>query len=76
MCLFVALLIVGWWHETGAVLVVAGFPDRYDLFDRDVAILTIIVAQMKYTCLYLKHVTAKARRTAAVKIDFFADEFR
>lgn len=76
LCLVVALSVVGWWHEAGAVFVVASFPDRDDFFDRDVAILTAIVAKMQHTCLYLEYVSSKTRCTAAVKIDFLADEFR
>ena len=54
--------------------VVAGFPDGDDLIDRDVAVLSVIVAQVQHARFHFQHVTTHARRAAAVNVDLLPDE--
>lgn len=68
------LFIVWRWDETCFVAVVSGFPDSDDLVDRDVAVFSIIIAQVQHAGFYFQHVTTHARRTAAVNVELLPDE--
>jgi hypothetical protein len=70
------LLIIGGWHEAGAVFVVARFPDDDDLVDRDVARFAFVVTQMQDAHFHLEDFTTQARTGAAVDINLLADQFR
>jgi hypothetical protein len=54
--------------------VVAGFPDGDDLVDRDVAVISFIIAQVQHAGFHFQHFTAHARRAAAVNVDLLPDE--
>lgn len=50
---FLCLLIVWRRDEAGAVVVVTCFPDYDDLVDRDITILSFVIAQVQHTRFYL-----------------------
>jgi len=70
----VALFRVWRWHESGAMVVVASFPNDDNLINRYVAQVTLVVTQVDHTHFNLEHFTAQARRAAAEDIDLLTDK--
>lgn len=68
------LFIIWRRDEAGFMGVVARFPDGDDLIDRDVAVLSVIIAQVQHAGFNFQHVTTHARCTAAVNVDLLPDE--
>jgi hypothetical protein len=56
------------------MVIVACFPDCDDLVDRDVAVLSVIIAQVQHARFNFQHFTTHARRAAAVNVDLLPDE--
>jgi hypothetical protein len=60
---------VWWGNKPGAVSVIPRFPNHYNLIHRDVATLSIIVAQMQHSHFHFEYFTAQARCATAVDIN-------
>jgi len=71
---FLWLLIVWRRDEACFMTVVARFPDGDDLIDRDVAVFSIIIAQVQHAGFHFQHFTTHARRAAAVNVDPLPDK--
>ena len=73
---FLCLLVVWRRDEACFMGVVARLPDGDDLIDRDVAALPVIITQLQHAGFNFQHITAHARRAAAVNVDLLPDELR
>jgi hypothetical protein len=62
-------------NKTGSMLLIRGFPNGNDLINRHKAHAFFGVVQMQYAIFDLHDFSAEARSTAAVEINFLADEF-
>ena len=62
------LLVVRRRHKPSPVLIVPGFPNHHNLIDRNVAMLSISIAQVQYAHFHLDHVTTQARTPTAVNV--------
>ena len=61
-------------NETRGVIIVTCFPDYDDLVDRDVAVLSFIIAQVQHAGFHLQYFTTHARRATAVNVELLPDE--
>jgi len=66
--------VVWWWHEPSPVIVIPRFPNHHDFIHRDVATLSVRIAQVQHSHLHFEHFTAQARCATAVDIDLPADK--
>ena len=74
LCLLWLLLSVWRRDEAGSMVIVACFPNGDDLVDRDVAVLSVIIAQVQHARFHFQHFTTHARRATAINVKLLPDE--